>query len=305
MTVPEFPNFKELELGDRGFLHPRIWSFQPQTSELTFNNFYLWRSYYGFEWSVLGGTVLVIAHGHSGDIFGYPPIGAPRTGSRGAAAEQFLAWMRSERGEAQPTIARADEALAVELGQLPRFQVQETRDQFDYVYRTEDLGELAGRRYSAKRNHINQFTRAYRFEYQPITPHLVDACLALAEVWCEQRLCEDDLSLQHELCGIQDALANFERLELDGGALLVQGQVQAFALGELLNETTAVIHIEKANPEFKGIYPMMTKTYASRWQGTTSHISMEQDLGEPGLRRAKESYYPDFLAKKYEIRLAE
>ncbi|MCU0519794.1 MAG: phosphatidylglycerol lysyltransferase domain-containing protein [Anaerolineae bacterium] len=302
MIVPEFPDFKELEQEDREFLHPRIWRFQPQTSELTFNNFYLWRSYYGFEWSVLDDTVLVVAHGQSGGIFGYPPIGA---GSRGTAAERFLMWMQSERGESHAVIARADESLAVELEHHPRFLIQETRDQFDYVYRTEDLGELAGRKYSAKRNHINQFTRAYQYEYQPITPDLVDACLALAEVWCEQRLCEEDLSLQHELCGIQDALANFEALELDGGALLVQGQVQAFALGELLNETTAVIHIEKANPEYRGIYPMMTKTYSSRWLGLTSHISMEQDLGEPGLRRAKESYYPDYLAKKYEIRLAE
>lgn len=298
--VPEFPDFKELDLEDREFLHPRIWAFQPRTSELTFNNLYLWRSYYGFEWSTLGDVILFEAHPHEGGIVGYPPVGP---NSRAAATETFLRWMRDERGVAEPVIARADEGLAHEMMPNAGVAVAETRDQFDYVYRTEDLAELAGRKYSAKRNHISQFTRAYSFEYRAITPELVDDCLALAEVWCEQRLCEEDLSLQHELCGIQDALANFGRLAMDGGALLVQGQVQAFALGELLNETTAVIHIEKANPEFKGIYPMMTKTYASRWQGVTSHISMEQDLGEPGLRRAKESYYPDYLSKKYEIRL--
>ncbi len=298
--IPEFPNFKELELEDRDILHPRIWALQPQTSELTFNNFYLWRTYYSFEWSILNEALLVVAHPHEGGVIGYPPIGL---GSRAEVAEAFLRWMRDERGAADPVIARADEALASEMGHNAGFAIVETRDQFDYVYRTEDLSELAGRKYSAKRNHINQFTRAYSYEYRAITPELVDACLALAEVWCEQRLCEEDLSLQHELCGIQDALANFGRLAMDGGALLVQGQVQAFALGELLNENTAVIHIEKANPEFKGIYPMMTKTYAGRWQGVTTHISMEQDLGEPGLRRAKESYYPDYLSKKYEIRL--
>jgi hypothetical protein len=85
---------------------------------------------------------------------------------------------------------------------------------------------------------------------------------------------------------------------MDGGAILIHDQVQAFALGERLNETTAVIHIEKANPEFKGIYPMMTQAYAKRWQGVTKHISLEQDLGEPGLRRAKESYYPDYLGRE-------
>jgi hypothetical protein len=302
MTVPEFPSFTTLSLEDREYLHPRIWAFQPDTSELTFNNLYLWRSYYGFEWSVLDGFVLVAAHAHDGRLFGLPPIGP---GQRRAVAERFLTWMREENGQAGPTIARADQKLADELGPYPGFSVVETRDHFDYVYRTVDLAELAGRRYSAKRNHIHQFTRTYQYEYVAITPDLVGACLALAEVWCEQRLCEDDLSLQHELSGIQDVLANFARLGMDGGALLVQGQVQAFALGELLNETTAVIHIEKANPEYRGIYPMITKSYSQRWQSETSHISMEQDLGEPGLRRAKESYYPDFLTKKFDIHLSE
>jgi len=300
--IPEFPSFKELELEDRDILHPRIWALQPQTSELTFNNFYLWRTYYSFEWSILNDALLVVAHPHEGGVIGYPPIGL---GSRAEVAEAFLRWMRDERGAADPVIARADEALASEMGHNAGLAIVETRDQFDYVYRTEDLSELAGRKYSAKRNHINQFTRYYEYEYQPVTRALVDECLALAEVWCEQRLCDEDLSLQHELSGIEDVLKHIETLEVDGGAIAVQGKVQAFALGELLNETTAVFHVEKANPEFKGIYPMMTQCYAQRWQGEAAFINMEQDLGEPGLRRAKESYHPDHLEAKFTVTLAE
>ncbi len=300
--VPTFPEFKRLGLEDREVLHPRIWEFQSSTSELTFNNFYLWRSHYRYEWSICDGLLLLVANEREGSVFGYPPIGLA---ARADVAERFLQWMKAERGAETPVIARAGQRLADEVSGDARFVTTETRDHFDYVYRTEDLAEFPGRKYSAKRNHVNQFMRYFRHEYQPITADLVPQCIALAEVWCEQRLCEDDLSLQHEFAGILDVMNNFDALEMDGGALVVQGQVQAIALGELLNERTAVIHVEKANPEFKGIYPMMTKSYAQRWQDVAPHIGMEQDLGEPGLRRAKESYYPDYMAKKYEVRLSE
>ncbi|MBN1248052.1 MAG: DUF2156 domain-containing protein [Anaerolineae bacterium] len=299
--LPSFPNFKELELADREVLHPRIWAFQPDISELTFGNLYVWRSYYTFEWSILDDCVIILAKERDGAPYALPPIGQ---GDRQAVAHRLLTWLRDERDIETPRISRADERLAGELGGDERFAVEELRDHFDYVYATSDLAEMAGRKYSAKRNHISQFTRYYRFEYQPVTPELAPECLALAEIWCEQRLCEEDLSLQHELCGIEDMLNNFETLEVDGGAILIHDKVQAFALGERLNETTAVVHIEKANPEFKGIYTKMTQAYAARWEGVTAFVNLEQDLGEPGLRRAKESYYPDHMAKKYEVTLA-
>ncbi len=300
--IPRFPEFKPLELADRPVLHPRIWRHQPKTSELTFGNLYLWRSYYHFEWSIQDDWLLVVAKEREGGHYALPPVGPA---SRADVTAMLLDWMRDGLNEPRPRIARAGQRLADELKDDHRFCVVDTRDHFDYIYRTEDLAELTGRRYSAKRNHINQFTRYYEYEYQPVTRALVDECLALAEVWCEQRLCDEDLSLQHELSGIEDVLKHIETLEVDGGAIAVQGKVQAFALGELLNETTAVFHVEKANPEFKGIYPMMTQCYAQRWQGEAAFINMEQDLGEPGLRRAKESYHPDHLEAKFTVTLAE
>jgi len=300
-TVVDFPDFKQLELSDRDVLHPRIWAFQPQTSELTFGNLYIWRSYYNFEWSVLDGCLVFLGQGREGGTFLLPPIGP---GNRADTTYRLLAWLRDERGVDVPKISRASRRLVDDIGDDVRFAITDTRDHFDYVYLTKDLSRLAGRKYSSKRNHINQFKRYYDFEYLPITPALVDDCLALAEIWCEQRLCEEDLSLQHELCGIQDMLGNFETLEVDGGAILVQGKVQAFALGELLNESTVVIHIEKANPEFKGIYTKMTQAYTEHWEDATTYANLEQDLGEPGLRRAKKSYYPDHLSEKFEITLA-
>jgi uncharacterized protein len=301
MTNPTFPDFKPLTLEDRDTVHQRLWHYQPNTSELTFINLYIWREYYNFRWSLSGDCLCIIADGKEGP-FALQPVGQA---SRDTATRDLLYWLRDTQGVAAPIIERADRRLVDALQGSSEFVIEPVRAHFDYMYRSEDLGSLAGRKYSKKRNHINQFLRTYAYTYAPITPSLTDDCLALAEVWCEQRLCEDDISLLHEFRGIRDALDNFDALQLEGGAILVDGKIQAFSLGELLNETTAVVHIEKANPEFKGIYPMITQQFSEqRWQGQVEFINREQDLGDPGLRQAKESYYPDHLVEKFSVRLA-
>ncbi|MGC9348830.1 MAG: DUF2156 domain-containing protein [Anaerolineae bacterium] len=300
--MPTFPEFRELKLEDRDILHPRLLDFQSRTSELTFVNLYIWRSYYGFRWSIYEDRLLILAKPREGgESFMLPPVGPA---SRRDVTHGALTWMRDEHGVEKPRIARAGQRLVDELGDDDAFHIEPTRDHFDYVYLTRDLDEMPGRDYSAKRNQINQFMRNYRFEYKAITPDMVGEVLELAEVWCQQRLCEDDLSLQHELCGIEDVLNNYERLEVDGGAILIRDKVQAFALGELLNERTAVVHVEKANPEFKGIYTLMNSIYAERWREDVEYINLEQDVGEPGLRRAKKAYHPDHMVEKFEITLA-
>jgi hypothetical protein len=90
-----------------------------------------------------------------------------------------------------------------------------------------------------------------------------------------------------------------------GGVILINGKVGAFTLGEPLNHNTVVIHIEKANPAFEGLYPMINQAFLEHhWSGYT-YVNREQDLGEEGLRKAKESYFPHQMINKYTLRLNE
>jgi hypothetical protein len=172
------------------------------------------------------------------------------------------------------------------------------------VYRTEDLIQLAGKNYRAKRNHINYLLRTYRITYEPMNESHIGACLNMAVNWCEARRCEEDLNLGSEWDATREALNNFSALGIEGGVVLVNGQVEAFTLGELLNQETAVVHIEKANTEIRGLYGVINQQFCeNRWKGVP-FINREQDLGEPGLRQAKLSYSPDHLVEKFSIRLA-
>ena len=304
MPRPEFPNFKPLDIADRDFLQERLWAYQPRTSELTFTNLFIWRKYYGFEWSVLGDCLAVVAaapeHDPAPGAWALPPVGA---GPRAETVRRLLSWLKEERGLASPRIRRADRSLAAELETRPEFAVSPVRNDFDYVFRSRDLIELAGSRYHAKRNHITRFNEAHSFVFEPLgSPHL-PGCLELAEAWCTLKRCEDDWGLMGEWDAIKEALGNFSPLRLQGGVILVEGKIKAFTLGEPLNAQTAVIHIEKADPEIQGLYTVINQEFCRhQWPGLT-YINREQDLGEPGLRKAKLSYHPHHLEEKFEIAL--
>ena len=125
--------------------------------------------------------------------------------------------------------------------------------------------------------------------------------LGLQEDWCELRDCVEDPDLLHEDRAIYEAISHFKELGFRGGAISIDSKVEAFALGEPLNPDTAVIHIEKANPDIPGLYAAINQLFcAEEWSGV-KYINREQDLGLENLRKAKESYYPDHMVEKYTL----
>lgn len=295
-----FPEFGPIELEDRDVVHPILWAYQPDTSELTFTNLFIWRGHYGFSWSLAGECMFLVASPPGEEPFAFPPIGP---GSRADKAFEVLRWLKEDRGVKKPRIERADGRLVSELSGDKRFTAEPLRDHFDYVYKTEDLIQLAGGAYRSKRNHINYFLRSYSYTYEELSTKHLAACLDMTGSWCEVRRCGEDLNLLGEWDAIREALTNFRSLELKGGVILVDNHVEAFTLGERLNNDTAVVHIEKANTEIRGLYAMINQQFCEKqWKGTP-HINREQDLGEPGLREAKLSYNPAHLREKYRITL--
>lgn len=297
---PQFPSFKSLDLEDRDAIHPILWAYQPDSSELTFTNLFIWRDYYGFSWSMAGDCLILIASPLGQDSFAFPPV------SRSARADtvfKVLNWLKESKGVQTPRIERADGRLVSELSGDKRFTVEPIRDHFDYVYKTDDMIQLAGGGYRSKRNHINYFLRSYSYTYEELTSKHVAPCLDMTGSWCEVRRCAEDLNLLGEWDAIREALTNFRSLELKGGVILVDNRVEAFTLGEWLNNETAVVHIEKANVEIRGLYAMINQQFCEKQWRDVPYVNREQDLGEQGLREAKLSYNPIRLTEKYRITL--
>ena len=297
--TPVFPHFKPVALGDRDQVHQRLQQFGPQTSELTFTNLYMWQPFAGTRWSVWRDWLLLVCHDHAGRSYGLPPVGP---GDRVAAACTLLEWLR-DAGGAEAAIERADAALADAARSQATLAVVETRDHFDYLYQRGALAALSGRAYHHKKNHVNRFWKTHVAAYAPLDAAHVSACLAAADQWCRAHHCCQDSGLTGEWQAIQRALRAWDALQLQGGVLLVEGQVCAFSFGEMLTADTAVVHVEKADAAIPELYAVINQQCCAEAWPSATYVNREQDLGDAGLRQAKESYHPVRLIPKYTIAL--
>ncbi len=172
------------------------------------------------------------------------------------------------------------------------------RDDADYVYLIEDLIALKGQAYRTKRNFCHQFDAHYNATYQPINIGNLALAHDFLSQWFADKTTE---SQQSEWQGIRYFLANYHTTDCIGGLLLVDGAVVAVTFGEALNQDTVVIHIEKANTEYRGAYQAINRRYLQQHWSHYSYVNRQQDLGVEGLRKAKMSYHPVHLIDKYNV----
>jgi uncharacterized protein len=187
------------------------------------------------------------------------------------------------------------------------FTVREQEEYDDYIYRTSDLAELKGNKYSKKRNLISQFTKEYlekgRVRMAPLTQDLAPECIQFLNEWCEERNC--DANQQEDLaCERQAALNTIENLDIfssQGLLLWIDGKVSAFGIGSYLTAAMGVLHFEKAFSRIKGLYQYFDNQCARLLFNSYVFINKESDMNVPGLAKAKRSYYPVMRVKSYEL----
>src|SRR4030042_4163164 len=296
--VPEFPRFKDLTLEDKPPCDQLFTQLPPVISEFTFTNLFIWRHAYQIKISRLQNFLCLLAE-QGGSSFFFPPIGK---GDVIKCHQSFLQYLGGKG--IPPKIVRVPEAVVAQIDwKTSGMKVELDRNKCDYVSLTHDLFELKGRKYHRKRNHIKQFQKKYSYQYIPLTPEWILQCLQLENEWCDLRHCEASPGLLNESSAIKEAFTHFEELRVKGGAILINGKVEAFTLGDPLNLESVVIHIEKANPAYEGLYPTINQAFLEHQGSGFTYVNREQDLGEEGLRKAKESYFPHPLANKYTIAL--
>lgn len=270
-----------------------------ENAHLNFTNLYMWRNIYSIRWTENNGYLMIRA-GYGGRQFMLQPFG-PREGME-PVLEELVACFASEK---LPFIMSGVEKFIIDIFEKWRpgqFNFTADRDNFDYVYNSQDLIELKGRKYHGKKNHINSFLRNYpQHEYLPLTPDWAASCIETQLEWCRKKGCDDDPSLKGERDAIIEVFSHWDELGLTGGLITIGGKVEAFTFGEQLNSDTAVIHVEKANPDIRGVYPVINQKFCQNAWQHLAFINREEDMGLEGLRKAKESYYPVKMIEKFVV----
>ncbi|MBO5852877.1 MAG: DUF2156 domain-containing protein [Clostridia bacterium] len=187
------------------------------------------------------------------------------------------------------------------LTKYPNYDIIPERDNFDYIYKREDLANLTGKKYHSKRNHISAFSKKYNWTYEALDQTNIDEFLAFSEKWYFDRADAFDEGLAAEQKALKKILYSKEEIKFKGALIRVDGKIVAVTLGSPINSNVFDIHFEKADAEYQTAYAVINREFALRELGDYEYINREDDLGIEGLRRAKLSYKPQILLEKYSL----
>jgi hypothetical protein len=279
--IGSYPDLTELDLGDRAQLDPLFRALGDGLSELSFAGIYCFRDSHNYRIGRLSDGTYVLAGADKGVPFFICPFGLPR---RELLNELFVRFQRMKL---------VTEAQAEPLRQAG-YVVSEDRDNFDYLYRRDDLALLRGRALQRKRNLVHFFEKTNTYEAYPLSQDRVGDALVVLEAWRSQARDQADYA------PARDALVHANDFGLHGRLYYVEGKPVGYTLGEeAAAGTLFVVHYEKTVPNMKGLYQLINMEFVRSLPPTITLINREQDLGDAGLRQAKLTYRPQGFVKKY------
>ena len=282
--------FREITVDDI----ERIRSFDMQgenSCENAFVSMLVWQKAYRNEIAFFDDMLFVRSFSQSGPIYRIP-IG----GNLGKGMDILCEYVGGK-----PIFWAQEGARLEEFRRIysEKYEFQEKRDAFDYIYECEALASLSGKKYHSKRNHISAFSKKHDWHYERITAENISAVRECAEEWYKQNAERVDKYMLVEQNGINTMLDNMEVLGIRGGAIVCDGRAVAFTLGSQINRDVFDVHIEKALPDYAEAYTVINREFVRHEITKYKYVNREDDMGLEGLRRAKLSYRPKILLKKY------
>ena len=290
---------ENLTIDKKEYINEFLKKYESENSELTFTNLFMWRKSFNVEYAVISDMLVIISHHKGAPYYVYFPIG---NGDYKEALDEIMKHFDEKNEKFLLRISDETEIKKLNEAYPNLFEIKEDIDSNDYVYNVSDLETLKGKKYHSKRNFINRFKNKYKFTYEKMTPDMKDECMTLFKKWYDER--KDEIKgVEEHLEAVGELLNNWERLDIKGGCIKVDGKMIAFSFGEALTSETAVIHLEHADTSYDGAYPMMNNAFIENEWKSFLYVNREEDMGLEGLRKAKQSYYPCRMVRKYTAKL--
>ncbi|MCT4593756.1 MAG: phosphatidylglycerol lysyltransferase domain-containing protein [Anaeromicrobium sp.] len=302
---------KKISLEDKDLFEKYIYNNNHKTSGLSFTSLFMWKDVNDIRYEIINDYLCIRALNYlteEGDpqYFVFPPLPLHKYNLDTLYGTLKILEDIFNENNQKLTIKLAPEEYIdyfkkINMGNVI---IKEDRENFDYAYLSDNLANLKGRKYQSKRNHLNYFYRTYSFQYKPLTKDLIEECILLNDNLIENKVFENNMAEElifYERNAIKEALYNMDTLDFKGGVILVNDKVEAFTLGYKINPNMMVVHIEKANPSIRGLYQAINQQFVQNECYDVTYVNREEDMGLESLRRAKLSYRPDEMIKKFDI----
>ena len=260
--------------------------------EGTFVNALIWHKYYGHRIAFDGDALYMKLYFEGRHIFLLPFCDDMQAG-----CEKIHDYCRQNGIRPFFLAAEGDRFNRFRALYAADYIFEESRDDFEYIYSREKLATLSGKKFHSKRNHISAFSKAHDWRFEPIDDQNTEAVLAMAKAWADEHYDGTNPSILVEQQSLAPLLQHRAVLGIQGGLIRTEGRVVAFTIGSPISESTFDVHMEKALAEYSTAYTVINRAFAEYL--SYPYLNREDDMGLEGLRKAKLSYQPDILLKKY------
>ncbi len=304
--------FEPLTLEKKNELLPFYWQYGGRSCQHSFVSAFCMSGKYGDQVAVRNGFLYTYRSKlcKAGErVYLFPLGDISREDAVRHAVEDVLEDARSN-GCAARFETVTEEAAALLRRLFPgRFLIEEKRDYAEYLYTHDKLAFLPGHEMASKRHDLNTFERDYggRYEVRVITtPEQVEEIKPFQAWWKAEKMeREEDVQLEREDEAIRLGLAYFFELGLSGILVYIDGRLSGYAYGTQLSADCYDVIIEKGDRRAPDIYKVLNRDLVRFCCNGISYINREEDLGVEGLRKAKLSYKPDLMLRKFVVRETE
>ncbi len=286
-------NFKPIELEDKEIIDKYLATEQNMGCEMCFSSLYIWRKAYDMRYAIIDDCLVLWSKDDDNPAGLRFPVG---NGDRLKSAKKACDYMVSIGEKPQFYGVTADVVDFINKN-TDEYEIGNMGIYSDYVYETEKMINLSGKKLHSKKNHLNKFKKTYKYEYVKIKAEDKVDILKAYDGWADI----SDKYLSAERNSIGDIVENIDYLSIKGAMLKVDGEIVAFTFGDKLTDDMAVIHIEKANTAYYGAYAAINQMFAEREWSNFTYLNREDDCGLEGLQKAKRSYQPAFMVEKYKV----
>lgn len=285
-------DFKPLTLNDIDIVKPYFELSEWKTCDYTVGGMFMWRDFYHMEYTIVNNTFFSRMY-HNGKVF----YNIPLSGDLNASLRFLI------NSEGLPM-----KFCTVPKPLLPLFEeagtntvITEQRELSDYLYSSEDLIHLSGKKYSGQRNQISQFKR----KVESWSFHTIDktSIERIRKFFMEEYLptAEGGAYEVEENQKVLELLEHYDVFQMIGGYLVADGEIVGFSIHEIIGDTMFT-HVEKASRKCKGAHQMLVNQSVIAFAGdSVLYINREEDMGDPGLIISKRSYHPIRLLEKYVV----
>ena len=303
--IPEFPEFKNIELSDKQETETFTKQFLPY-SDYVFLSMFSWDFNGAMQFSSLNENLVVRFTDY---LTGKPFFSFIGKNKVDETVDALLDFAKSENYETGIKLIPEETAALIDP---QKFSVTEDRNSFDYIYATEEHRTFSGGSFSGKRNEISSLLKSHptirAVEIDICDAQNKDKMIALYRKWAEGKLANKKDFEEHEELAFQRLLnlikLNFEHLK--GVGVYHENELLAFCIYEIVNPLYAVGHTAKSDVSIKGTNAFLMRSLSEILanQGI-QYFNYEQDLGLENLRISKERYRPSFFLKKYTVKRVE